>query len=86
MILQDSISMEQFVLACASWDEVPGIEEVAVAVRDILLAVREHGAADASTSNGGAGPNWCRLMSRMDDSMVAKLHNVFELPAPAFSY
>lgn len=84
MILQDTACMEQFVLACASWDELPGIPEVSVAIREILLAVREHGAD--SSSNGGAGPNWCRLMSRMDDSMVAKVHNVFELPAPAYAY
>lgn len=79
MLLLDTVNMEQFVLACASWDRLPTNADVAVGIRDILLAVRMNGLDEEAASRGAVGQNWSRLMSRMDESTVNRIHQVFEL-------
>lgn len=79
MLLLDAVSMEQFILACASWDQVPNNTDVAVGIRNILLAVRVNGVDEAAASQGVLGQSWSRLMNRMDESTVTRIHQVFEL-------
>eukprot|EP00602_Paraphysomonas_sp_CaronLab_P005566 CAMPEP_0185025988 /NCGR_PEP_ID=MMETSP1103-20130426/9498_1 /TAXON_ID=36769 /ORGANISM="Paraphysomonas bandaiensis, Strain Caron Lab Isolate" /LENGTH=1059 /DNA_ID=CAMNT_0027559395 /DNA_START=120 /DNA_END=3296 /DNA_ORIENTATION=+ len=56
VLLEDTVAIEQFVLACASWDRLPGVPDVARGLRDILLAVRAHG-GDTGAS-GAPGAQW----------------------------
>jgi hypothetical protein len=68
-ILSDNLVIEQFVIACASWDRPPSADVVTEGIRGVLGAIIEH--------NQGL---WRRVTGRMDASMVRMMHNIFRLP------
>lgn len=79
VLLEDNSLIEQFVLACSSWDRPPGLREVHEELHKILSAIRVYGSNDGQSEN----PVWKRLLNRMDSSIVRRVCDIFQLPLPS---
>lgn len=78
VLLEDNILIQDFVLACSSWDRPPGLREVHEELRKILLVIRING-TDGQTES----QVWKSLLSRMDSNIVHRICNIFQLPLPS---